>query len=63
MHYYFIEFEFKSPSGAVYWFPLCVNAKSRAEAEDVRTRFSVGLKEAKYVIQSERGPSLVIGCR
>lgn len=60
MRCYFTEFEFQTPSGAVYWFPLGVKAENQGDARDICTRFKVGLEEAKYTVRSVGGPFLVI---
>lgn len=56
---YFVEYEFKTTGGDVYWFPLRINADSQMKAEIISTAVESAINENHHVSRKSE-PVLII---
>lgn len=56
---YFVEYEFQSNEGDVYWFPLRLNANSKMKAEIISKAVESAINENHHVIRKSK-PVLII---
>ncbi len=61
MNKYFVEIEFKSSSGNIYWFPLFITATERTKADQLLQSLITALKEHYEVTQYTQPRPVIAG--